>query len=314
VGPVAALVACGDEPEPKTAVDVPSNTAPTPTLSNPPPPPTATATETAAPTPKPAPPTVEDMAASPDPKPLPTVKITGLANEQSLADAAKAKDHAVKLDIKNWDLTKDGQHVHLILDGYPYKKITDAKAPVKLGELLPEGKDLAEGQHFLIAFPSRGTHESVKGKGASSFLTFWVGKKTKDAPYDGKHPLLIYSRPKGDNNGDMAKSLMIDFYLHNTMLDKGEKVHFTITGGTLDAPVTGDFSAWAPKVVKGMQAGEYDVKLELMDKDGKNDPLAWNTTTRHIKVDPDKPNDMAMPMPMGSTSGAPATSSTAPKP
>src|SRR5437868_6455713 len=90
---------------------------------------------------------------------------------------------------------------------------TETQAPppkpaIKLGELC-EG-DLAEGQHFLVAFPSRGTHESVKGKGAASFVTFWVGKKGKPA-YDGKGPVLIYSRPKGANAGDMGKALLVDF-------------------------------------------------------------------------------------------------------
>ena len=331
IGPLAsaALVACGDDPEPKTASNVPTNTAPMPT---PTPTETATATptatETAAPPPKPAPPTVEDMEASADPKPLPSIKVKGLANDQSIADAAKAKDTTITLDVKNWELGKDGQHVHVILDGNPYKKIMDAKTPIKLGELVPPGKDLAEGQHYLIVFPSRGTHESVKGKGAHAFMTFWVGKKTTPAPYDGKKMLLVYSRPKGDNFGGMATSLLVDFYLVNGTLDKGDKVHFTLTGGGLEQPVTGDFTKWAPKVIKGLQKGEYEMKLELLDKDGKASDLPWNTTTRSkIVLDADKPMDPSMgmtpmtmgpsgmssgsAMPMGSMSAKPAMSASA---
>ena len=327
IGPVTALVACGDEPDAKDPSMVASTTAtpaptptPTPSMTD-----TATATPTeTAPPPKPPPPTVEDMEASADPKPLPAIKVKGLSNEQSIADAAKAKDTSITLDVKNWELGKDGQHVHVILDGNPYKKIMDAKTPIKLGELVPEGKDLAEGQHYLIVFPSRGTHESVKGKGSSTFMTFWVGKKTKDAPYDGKKPLLIYSRPKGDNFGGMATSLLVDFYLHNTTLDKGEKVRFTLTGGGLDQPVTGEFTKWAPKVIKGLQKGEYEMKLELLDKDGKVDALPWNTTTRSkVVIDADKPMDPSMgmaPMTMGpsgmggtgSSSAAASTSAKAP--
>ncbi|MEO7097416.1 MAG: hypothetical protein ABI175_29410, partial [Polyangiales bacterium] len=209
IGPLAsfALAACGDEPDAKDPSMV-ATTAPTPT-----PTPTETvtamptATETVAPMPKPPPATVEDMEASADPKPMPAIKVKGLTNEQSLADAAKAKDHTITLDVKNWELGKDGQHVHVILDGNPYKKVMDAKTPIKLGELVEGGKDLTEGQHFLVAFASRGQHESVKGKGSSTFMTFWVGKKTKPAPYDGKKLVLVYSRPKGDNFGEMGKSL-----------------------------------------------------------------------------------------------------------
>lgn len=300
LGPASAIVACGDDtPQPKSPVGALSS-APTSSDTGPamastvPEPPTAASS---APPPKPPPPTVEDVTASADPKPLPAIKISGIANEASL-DPAKAKDTALKLDIKNWELGKDGQHAHLILDGGPYKKITDAKAPVKLGDLLAPGADLAEGQHYLIAFASRGTHESVKGKGSSAFLTFWVGKKGKTPVYDGKKPLLVYSRPKGDNFGGMGKALMIDFYLHQTTLEKGEKVRFTVSSDKLDAPVTGEFTKWAPKLVKGLPAGDYEVKLELLDKDGKVSDLAWNTTTRKVVVDADKPMDPAMGMPM----------------
>ena len=320
IGPLAAMVACGeDKPEPQTANNVTSNSVTA--MPTPMPTPTPTVSETATtPPPPPAPPVaVDDMQASPDPKPMPAIKILAPGNELSVGDAAKAKDYAIRLDIKNWELGKDGQHVHLILDGNEYKKITDAKAPLKLGEL-PGGDALAEGQHYLIAFPSRGTHESVKGKGAASFVTFWVGKKAKDKTvYDGKKKVLIYSRPKGMNAGDMGKNLLLDFYLHGTTLSDGDgdKVRYTITGTGIDKPVTGEFTTWTPKIVHNLQKGEFDVKLELLDKAGAVSDLAWNTTTRHVKVDPDAPNDpnmgMApgMPMPMGSSSAAPSTSGSA---
>jgi len=307
------VFACGEENPQPTAPTASVSAMPTPT---------PTSTETAMPTasetaseapvaPKPPPPTVEDMTPSPDPKPMPAAHIMAPANDSSVGDAAKAKDYVIKFDVKNWKLGENGQHLHLILDNGPYKKITDAKAPVKLGELVGEGKDIAEGQHFLILFPSRGTHETVKGKGAASFVTFWVGKKDKTKMvYDGKKPLLIYSRPKGDNWGEMGKNVMIDFYLHDTTLSDGSKVHYSISGGALDQPVVGDFTQWAPKIVHGLQKGEYDVTIQLVDKDGKPSDLAWNTTTRHINVDPDHADDPKMgmpPMTMGS-SAAPATS------
>jgi len=294
-----AIFACGEENPQPTAPTASVTAMPTPT---PTPTMTATATDTV-PTvaPKPPPPTVDDMTPSPDPKPLPASHILSPANDQSIGEAAKAKDFVVKFDVKNWKLGDNGQHLHLILDNGPYKKLTDAKAPVKLGDLIGEGKDIAEGQHFLILFPSRGTHETVKGKGAASIVTFWVGKKDKTKTvWDGKKRLLVYSRPKGDNWGEMGKNVMIDFYLVNETLEEGDndKVHYTISGGALDQPVSGDFTKWAPKIVKGLPKGEYDVKLELWDKDGKvSEPAAWNVVTRHVNVDPDHADDPAMGMP-----------------
>jgi hypothetical protein len=247
-------------------------------------------------------PVVEDMAPSDEPKPMPAVKITAPANDASVGDAAKAKDFEVKLDVKDWPTAEKGPHVHLILDDHPYKAIYDTKKPVKLSELLPAGTDLKEGEHTLVAFASRPTHESVKGKGAQTLQTFWVGKKGKST-FDAKKPHLVYSRPKGDNKGGMAKELLIDFYLFGTQLDKGEKVKYTISGPGLPSPLTGEFTKWAPKVARNLPKGnDYEVTLELVDKDGKGmeGPLT-KTTRKGVNLDPDAPSDMG---PAPTTGGA----------
>jgi len=277
------VAACGPEPEAKGPALVSSvSAAPTPSPS----PVASPAPSPEPPTPPPPPaPVVEEMAASDDPKPLPTAKITAPANDAAI-DPAKAKDFEVKLDVKNWTTAEGDQHVHLILDDHPYKPIYDHKKPVKLSELLPAGAELTPGFHVLTAFPSRKTHESVKGKGASSQVVFWVGKKGKTL-FDAKKPHVIYSRPKGANLGPMGAELMVDFYLTNTLLDKGEKVRCTIRGPKLVTPVVFEFTKWAPKVVKNLQAGDYDVQLELLDKNGSpfEGPLTATTRT-NVKVDP----------------------------
>ncbi len=291
----------------------------------PPPPPEPTPTPTPSPVASPEPTTppeppkpaavVEDMTPSADPTPLPTVKILAPANESALADVAKAKEATVRLDVKNWDTQEGGNHVHLILDDHPYKAIYDTKVPVKLTELLPAGAELTEGQHVLHAFPSRMTHESVKTKGASSMVTFWVGKKGKPT-FDYKKPHLIYSRPKGNYNGAMAGDVLIDFYVMNTNLDKGEKVRYTIVGPNLPAPLTGEFTKWTPKVVKNLGKGEFTFKLELLDKDGKVMEGPLNSTSRTVKLDPSAPTDPHAghpPMTMGSAAAGPSASASSMK-
>ena len=315
----AFVSACGGESAPDTKT--PADTATTTT----PPPPAASASAVQAPPPPPAEKKmpaaiVEDMKASDDPKPLPTVKITAPKNDVSVGDLAKAKDFEVKLDVKDWATVDKGPHVHLILDGLPYKPIYDTTKPVKVSELLA-GTELTEGEHTLVAFASRATHESVKGAGAQSLVTFWVGKKGK-AAFDVKKPHLVYSRPKGENKGTMAQELLLDFYLFGTKLDKGEKVKYSITGGGLAAPLLGEFTTWAPKIAKFLPKGDYEVTLELVDKDGKafEGPLT-KTTRKGIKLDPDAPADMghggahaatpATPAtPAGSAAAAPATPAT----
>lgn len=305
------VVACGPDPEPKPPEPV--AIAPTPS-------PTPTPTPEASPSPSPVvttpppppapPPVVEDMTPSEDPKPLPTVKILAPANDLSVGDAAKAKDATVRLEVKNWETKEGGNHVHLILDDHPYKAIYDTKLPVKLTELLPPGVELTEGMHVLHAFPSRSTHESVKGKGSSWMTVFWVGKKGKPT-YDFKKPHMIYSRPKGSYGGELAKSVLIDFYLMNTTLEKGEKVKYTIVGPGIAAPLSGEFTKWTPKVVKNLGKGEFTFKLELVDKDGKPIEGPTNTTSRQIKLDPEAaadPHAGHAPATMGSANPAPSVS------
>lgn len=305
----AFVSACGGEPAPDTKT--PAGTTTTP------PPPAASASAVEAPPPPPAEKKmpaaiVEDMKASDDPKPMPTVKITAPKNDASVGDLAKAKDFEVKLDVKDWATVEKGPHVHLILDGLPYKPIYDTAKPVKVSELLA-GTELTEGEHTLVAFASRATHESVKGAGAQSLVTFWVGKKGK-AAFDAKKPHLVYSRPKGENKGTMAQELLLDFYLFGTKLDKGEKVKYSITGGGLVAPLMGEFTTWAPKIAKFLPKGDYEVTLELVDKDGKafEGPLT-KTTRKGIKLDPDAPADMGHGA-HGTTPAAPAGSAAAAPP
>jgi hypothetical protein len=275
-------------------------------LPPPPPPPPVPATDaapnavtTVAPTatvsPKPpAPPvTLTPGAASPDPTaPLPTVAITAPAKEQVIPND-KAADFSVKLDVKNWQTAPGSSHVHLILDNRPYKAIYDTKAPVRLSELTG-GEAIAEGQHVLVAFPSRANHETVKTKGAFAMVPFWVGKKG-EVKLDPKKPLLVYSRPKGEYKGEMANHVLIDFYVANATLAEGkDHVNVTVTGPGIDKALEAKVEKWGtPLYLDNLQNGSYDVKTELVDGSNKRIEGPWNSTTRSIMIDHDAPTDAA---------------------
>jgi hypothetical protein len=282
--PAAFALACGGENE---------NLPPPPPPPPPPPAETAAPVQTAAPTasaeptpPPPAPPpvTLTQGTASPDPPaPLPTVKIVAPAREQ-LIPAAKAADFQVKLDVKNWPTAPGDRHVHLILDDKPYKPIYDTKAPVKLSDL-PGGDTLAEGQHILVAFPSRPNHESVKTAGALFITEFWVGKKgPKDQ--DPAKAMLIYSRPKGEYKGDMANHVIVDFQLANDKLAAGaDHVHISVTGPGIQGEQAADATQFGPPFyLDNLQDGSYSVKLDLLGADGKVVPGSWSSTTRNITI------------------------------
>jgi hypothetical protein len=282
--PAALALACGGEND---------NLPPPPPPPPPPPAETAAPVETAAPTasaeptpPPPAPPhvTLTLGTASPDPPaPLPTVKIVAPAREQVIP-AAKAADFQVKLDVKNWQTAPGDRHVHLILDDKPYKPIYDTKAPVKLSEL-PGGDTLAEGQHILVAFPSRPNHESVKTAGALFITEFWIGKKaSKDQ--DPAKAMLIYSRPKGEYKGDMANHVIVDFQLANDKLAPGgDHVHVSVTGPGIDGEKAADATQFGPPFyLDNLQDGSYTVKLDLLGADGKNLPGSYSSATRTITI------------------------------
>ncbi|MFO0667970.1 MAG: hypothetical protein U0174_28725 [Polyangiaceae bacterium] len=260
---------------------------PPPAPPPPPPPPVVTATATAAqPEPPPPPPvSLVPGAASPDPAtPTPTVRFAAPSNGQVIP-ADKAPDFAIKLDVKNWQTATGSSHVHLILDNKPYKAIYDTKAPIKLGELAG-GEALSEGQHVLVAFPSRANHESVKTKGAFTMLEFFVGRKG-DSKTETKKPMLVYSRPKGEYKGENGSHVLIDFQLANVTLAEGkENVTVAVTGPGISGELTQKVTSFgAPLYLDNLRTGSYSLKLELVGADGKVLPGPWNSTTRTIKID-----------------------------
>jgi hypothetical protein len=283
--PAAIAIACGGGNE-NLPPPPPPPAAPPPAASSAAPSASSAASAAPAPPPTPAPPPVQLVqgAASPDPpSPTPTVKIVAPAKGQILVPA-KAGDFEVKLDVKNWKTATGDSHVHLILDDHPYKPIFDTKVAVKLSEL-NGGEAPAEGQHLLVAFPSRSNHESVKTPGALAVVEFFVGKKG-DKVQDPSKPMLVYSRPKGEYKGDMANHVLVDFQIANTTLatDKNH-VHIAVTGPGIDGDKSVDATKFGPPFyLDNLQDGSYSVKLELLGADGKALPGPWNSTKHSFSV------------------------------
>lgn len=221
-------------------------------------------------------------AASPDPSaPLPTVRFTAPLKDQ-IIPAARASDLEVRLEVKHWQTARQSQHVHVILDNEPYFALYEEGRPIKISEM-HEGA-LAEGQHVLVAFPSRPNHESVKTAGALAITEFWVGKKGP-AKVDITKPLLVYSRPKGEYAGDHATHVLIDFQLANVTLD-GNAVTLAMSGPGIDGVKAAKAERFGPPFyLENPQTGSYVLKLELVDESGKLIPNgAWNSTTREFQV------------------------------
>jgi hypothetical protein len=287
--PAALALACGggneNLPPPPPAPPPPPVDSSAPVASAAP-----SASVDATPPPPPAPPvTLQVGTASDDPpKPTPTVTIVSPANNQVIP-AAKAADFPIKLDVKNWQTAMGSSHVHVILDDHDYKPIFDQKKDTFTLGKLPGGDALTPGQHVLVAFPSRGNHESVKTPGALAMVQFWIDKKG-EATVDLKKPLLVYSRPKGTYKNDadhpaMTNHVIVDFQLANDKLSAGgDHVHIAVTGPGADNLQADATSFGPPFFLENLQDGQYTVKLDLLGADGKNLPGPWNSVSRTITI------------------------------
>jgi hypothetical protein len=283
LGLVCALAACGAEApvaaEPKPAASataLPASTA------------AANAATASATPPAPPLPDVTFVAGTnaPAPEKAPKLRIVAPKSEQ-VVPTDKAGDLEVKLELSGWDVPAGGNHVHVILDGRPYKRIDDAKAPIKLKDLDPS-YTLGEGQHVLVAFPSRPTHESVKPIGKDvplAVTTFWIGKKGA-ATWKPTDPTFVFSRPKGANDGaPPAEGILVDWYLANVELGEGKhSIEAVLRGPGIDGEKKASIRQWVPWRLQNPRDGEYQLRMTLLDRDGKPVSGAWNDVSRTFTV------------------------------
>lgn len=168
----------------------------------------------------------------------------------------------------NCNNSKDGQHIHLILNNEPYIAIYDTSYK----------HNLKDGRYIALSFLSRSYHESLKHYGVYDLRQFTVGK-SKDKPADLTKPLLFYSRPKGEYEGEFTKNILLDFYILNSELSKeGKRVRATINGKEFI------ITKWQPYIIQGLPMGESTIKLELIDEDGKLVESPLNSVERKITL------------------------------
>ena len=152
-----------------------------------------------------------------------------------------------------------GQHIHFIVNNGPYSAHYEENF----------SKPLDEESNVILAFLSRSYHESIKNKDA--FILTQVGDKKIDLDNE----LLFYSRPKGTYRGDAKDKVLLDFYLVNSSISAtGNKVRATIQGQEFI------IDEWAPYYIEGLDDGEINIKLELIDSFGKLIDTPFNPSDR----------------------------------
>jgi len=220
------------------------------------------------------------VSASPE-FPNAALAISSVKAEKVGKDSAKV---SFAFDVKNYELkmqtpdkdnkgcnnSKDGQHIHFILDNKPYKALYEPKNDVTLPN---------NTEHYLMAFLSRSYHESIKSKGAAVVYHFKIDEKGNLKKLDDpKTPMLFYSRPKGDYIGKDTANLLLDFYVWNCNLSPDSfKVKAEITNETNPSQsLTTTIDKWESHFIQNLGTGKSKVTLTLMDKEGKaiGDPVA----------------------------------------
>lgn len=166
-----------------------------------------------------------------------------------------------------------GQHIHLILDNEPYAAKYTASFDY----------DVADGEHYLLAFLSRSYHESIKTRKAAIHAKIQVEDK-KLTQIDGiSEAMVIYSRPKGTYVGKKdTEKIMLDFYLLNADLANGYG---------LSANINGEVHAidkWQPYYIEGLPMGENTVELTLLDSQGKAINSPYNPVKRTFTLKDDE--------------------------
>lgn len=240
-----------------------------------------TTTETSA-----APISIRPVTGSPE-FPDATLGIKEVKAELQGTDSVKI---TISYDVKNYELknqtsdaagkecnnSKEGQHIHFILDNQPYVALYEPArtftVPVK-------------SEHYLMSFLSRSYHESVKSPKAGVLYHFSVDEKGKLSKMDiPKTPMIFYSRPKGSYVGADTKNLLLDFYVYNTTLAPGgNKVKVNVNG-------TGfDIDKWQPYFIEHAPMGDVTVNVQLVDKDGKNIEGVNTSVSRTVKLAAQEP-------------------------
>ncbi len=159
---------------------------------------------------------------------------------------------------KGCDNSKDGQHIHFILNNTPYIALYE---PTKTFSVP------VNTEHYLMSFLSRSYHESVKSPGAGVLKHFKVDNNgvISDLAIPD-NPMIFFSRPKGDYVGDgKIENVLLDFYVYNTNLDDDG---FKVKAKVNDTEIIID--KWQPYFIKNAPEGTLVISLNLINDQGHN--------------------------------------------
>lgn len=184
--------------------------------------------------------------------------------------------------------SKNGQTVHVIVDDRPAFAIDEPA----LDPFIEDGWyydrtfkfelpfRLKEGAHTIRMFPVRSFGESLKGENTFRTVSFYVGEKEGDAASLLQGPYLTYNEPSGRMPLTEEKPVLLDFYVTNTELTPdGYKVLLTLDGKTKRK-----LDSWQPYYIYGLKSGRHTVRIQLIDRNGKQVSGPYTDIERTIYI------------------------------
>jgi len=172
-----------------------------------------------------------------------------------------------------------GQHIHFILDNKPYVALYEPRHEITVAK---------NSEHFVMAFLSRSYHLSLKTEGAALLYHFRIDEHGKLHQLDDpRSPMVFYSRPKGDYLGKDTENVLFDFYIWNAQLGEDYMVKADVQTPGKDTSFI--ISDWKPYFLKNLSMGKTNIKLVLIDKEGRKVDGPNTEVSREINLAADEP-------------------------
>lgn len=124
--------------------------------------------------------------------------------------------------------------------------------------------DLKKGDNLFFCYLSRSYDLSIKNPNASFLFKVNADPSGCFSETDLPDTLITLLQPRGDFVYNQGNKILLDFYLKNITLNKGDFINLTID------KIEFKLTKWAPFWIHGLSSGRHKVSIELKTKDGKS--------------------------------------------
>jgi hypothetical protein len=177
----------------------------------------------------------------------------------AILDAPRVEVH---VEINNFEMKKNGPHLHLVLDNGLFMEHFNPRSPFIF-------ENLAPGAHVLAVFAVASWHESWKNEEAAALVKFYVLEKEPDPGVDLERPILIFNMPQGKVEKWSGSWILFDFLTVNVATGSSDtlmqnyRVQYLLDGKSHSLEYR-ESRFWLE-----MQEGEHQISTYLSDLQGR---------------------------------------------